>query len=219
MPVRDAGRAAGRAAHRSRRDELMDALSETLRVVRLVGAIFINAKFTAPWCYQSPRADTAAPLLEPGAERVVIFHLITEGECYVEMDDAAAAAPGRRRRGGLPAGRRASHDLAARPAAGDGRAAGCRAVAPAAPAGLRRRRARRRAWSAATWPAMRGSRACCSPACRRSCASTCAARMPASGSKRRCATRSPKRARRGPAARACWPSSPRCCSSRCCACT
>ncbi len=64
----------------------MDALSETLRVVRLIGAIFINGRFTAPWCYQSPRADSAAPLLEPTAERVVIFHLITEGECYVEMD-------------------------------------------------------------------------------------------------------------------------------------
>ena len=68
----------------------MDALSETLRVVRLVGAIFINARFTAPWCYQSPRADIAAPLLEPGAEHVVIWHLITEGECFVEMDDAPA---------------------------------------------------------------------------------------------------------------------------------
>ncbi|HEY6132888.1 MAG TPA: AraC family transcriptional regulator [Rubrivivax sp.] len=65
----------------------MDALSQTLRVVRLVGAIFINAKFTAPWCYQSPAADTAAPLLEPGAERVVIFHLVTEGECCVEMGE------------------------------------------------------------------------------------------------------------------------------------
>jgi AraC-like DNA-binding protein len=63
----------------------MDALSETLRVVRLVGAIFINGRFTAPWCYQSPSADTAAPFLEPSAERVVIFHLITEGECYVEL--------------------------------------------------------------------------------------------------------------------------------------
>jgi AraC-like DNA-binding protein len=63
----------------------MDALSETLRVVRLVGAIFINARFTAPWCYQSPPADSAAPLLEPGAECVVIYHLVTEGECYVEM--------------------------------------------------------------------------------------------------------------------------------------
>jgi AraC-like DNA-binding protein len=67
----------------------MDALSETLRVVRLVGAIFIQGRFTAPWCYQSPRADTVAQLLEPGAERVVIFHLITEGECFVELADAA----------------------------------------------------------------------------------------------------------------------------------
>ncbi|MGJ7490086.1 AraC family transcriptional regulator [Variovorax sp. ZT4R33] len=66
----------------------MDALSETLRVVRLVGAIFISARFTAPWCYQSPPADQAAPFLEPGAERVVIFHLITEGECFVELGDA-----------------------------------------------------------------------------------------------------------------------------------
>jgi AraC-like DNA-binding protein len=64
----------------------MDALSETLRVVRLVGAIFIQGRFSAPWCYQSPRADSAAPVLEPGAERVVIFHLITEGECFVEID-------------------------------------------------------------------------------------------------------------------------------------
>jgi len=63
----------------------MDALSETLRVVQLVGAIFINARFTAPWCYQSPCADTAARLLEPSAERVVIFHMIMEGECFVEM--------------------------------------------------------------------------------------------------------------------------------------
>ena len=67
----------------------MDALSETLRVVRLVGAIFIHAKFTAPWCYQSPRADAAAPLLEPTAERIVIFHLITEGECFVELEGQA----------------------------------------------------------------------------------------------------------------------------------
>ena len=64
----------------------MDALSETLRVVRLVGAIFIHGRFSAPWCYQSPHADSAAPLLEPTAERVVIFHMITEGDCYVEID-------------------------------------------------------------------------------------------------------------------------------------
>src|SRR5258707_8039426 len=83
-----AGRSSDHLVHRIGW-RLMDALSETLRVVHLVGAIFINARFTAPWCYQSPSADSAAPLLEPGAERVVIFHLITEGERYVEIGEDA----------------------------------------------------------------------------------------------------------------------------------
>ena len=68
----------------------MDALSETLRVVRLTGAIFIKGRFTAPWCYQSPHADSVAHILEPGAGRVVIFHMILEGECYVERGDEPA---------------------------------------------------------------------------------------------------------------------------------
>jgi AraC-like DNA-binding protein len=63
----------------------MDALSETLRVLQLRGAFFIQARFTAPWCYESPETDTVAPLLEPHADRVVIFHLVTHGECFVEM--------------------------------------------------------------------------------------------------------------------------------------
>lgn len=62
----------------------------TLRVVRMSAAIFIQARFTAPWCYQSQSADAAAPLLEPHAERVIIFHLITEGECFVELDNEVA---------------------------------------------------------------------------------------------------------------------------------
>lgn len=64
----------------------MDALSEVLRVVHLVGAIFIRGRFCAPWCYYSPHANAAAPLLEPRAEKVVIFHLITEGECFIELE-------------------------------------------------------------------------------------------------------------------------------------
>lgn len=64
----------------------MDALSEILSVVRLAGAIFVQARLSAPWCYLSPRADTVAPLLEPNAERVVIFHLVMDGECFVELE-------------------------------------------------------------------------------------------------------------------------------------
>ena len=66
----------------------MDALSEILRVVQMSGAFFVNARFSAPWCYQSPKAALAAPWLDPSAEQVVIFHLITEGECMIEMEGA-----------------------------------------------------------------------------------------------------------------------------------
>lgn len=66
----------------------MDPLSETLRVLRLSAAVFLQARFTAPWCYQSPPADVAAPVLEPAAEKVVIFHWIVEGEAVVELDGA-----------------------------------------------------------------------------------------------------------------------------------
>ena len=64
----------------------MDALAAALRAVHLVGAIFMNARLSAPWCYQSPPADEVAPLLDPDAERIVIFHLVMEGECFVEID-------------------------------------------------------------------------------------------------------------------------------------
>ena len=64
----------------------MDALSEVLRVVRLNSAVFFNARFSAPWCFASPEASTVAETLHPGTERLVIFHLLTEGECRVEVE-------------------------------------------------------------------------------------------------------------------------------------
>lgn len=64
----------------------MDALSDILRVVRLSGAFFFHARFTAPFCYAAARASDLAQLVEPGAERLVIFHLITQGECWIEPD-------------------------------------------------------------------------------------------------------------------------------------
>jgi hypothetical protein len=54
----------------------MDALSQTLRVVHLAGAIFINARLTAPWCYQSPSVG-------PG----------TSGSMLADRADHAAGAP------------------------------------------------------------------------------------------------------------------------------
>ncbi len=131
----------------------MDALSETLRVVQLVGAIFINARFTAPWCYRSPSAAAAAPILEPGAERIVIFHLVTEGECYVEMENAL---PVKLIAGDVvvfPAGD--THCMTSQPGLppAKGCAVGCGSRAAATATDLRRRGARRHGWCAAIWRA------------------------------------------------------------------
>ena len=68
----------------------MDALSEALRAVRLVGAIFVDARLSAPWCLATPSASAAVPYLEPHAERVVIFHWIVHGACFAEYGLAPA---------------------------------------------------------------------------------------------------------------------------------
>lgn len=63
----------------------MDALSEALRSVRMTGAIFLDAEFTAPWSFGSPRAELSASVLAPGTERLIVYHLVTEGRAWVKM--------------------------------------------------------------------------------------------------------------------------------------
>ncbi|MFZ0851918.1 MAG: AraC family transcriptional regulator [Hyphomicrobiaceae bacterium] len=63
----------------------MDALSEALRSVRMTGAIFLDAEFTAPWSFRSPRAQQAAPVVAPGTEQLIIYHLVIEGMAWVKM--------------------------------------------------------------------------------------------------------------------------------------
>jgi len=65
----------------------MDALSEVLKVVKLDGAIFYNAEFSSPWCFASPGSRTMAPLLAPGADHVIIYHLLIEGRGFARLKD------------------------------------------------------------------------------------------------------------------------------------
>ena len=66
----------------------MDVLSEVLRVVRLEGALFFNAEFSAPWCVQrnASRHDIA-PYLSPRAGHLIIYHFLTEGRAYARLPD------------------------------------------------------------------------------------------------------------------------------------
>lgn len=64
----------------------MDVLSEILRVIKLEGAIFYNAEFTAPWSFRSPRSSVLAPYFSAGGGHVIIFHLLTEGQGYAQLE-------------------------------------------------------------------------------------------------------------------------------------
>jgi AraC-like DNA-binding protein len=65
----------------------MDVLSDVLKAIRLEGAVFLNAEFTSPWSVSAPPASVMAQLLSPGAGRIIIYHLLLEGECQAEVKD------------------------------------------------------------------------------------------------------------------------------------
>jgi AraC-like DNA-binding protein len=64
----------------------MDVLSEVLKAVKLDGAMFYNAEFSAPWCFCSPASPTLAPYLSTDFRHVIIFHLLTEGRGYAQVE-------------------------------------------------------------------------------------------------------------------------------------
>ncbi|MBP6014485.1 MAG: AraC family transcriptional regulator [Alphaproteobacteria bacterium] len=66
----------------------MDALSDVLRVVGLTGGIFLDARFTAPWCITGQVGpESCAPFMAPPA-RIVCFHFVVEGSCLIDVKEA-----------------------------------------------------------------------------------------------------------------------------------
>jgi len=70
----------------------LDALSDVLKIVRLTGAVFMDAEFTAPWCIGEPTGVEVCIEHLPQAQHVVIYHLVTEGRCEVSVPGRAAAS-------------------------------------------------------------------------------------------------------------------------------
>jgi AraC-like DNA-binding protein len=70
----------------------MDVLSEVLRVIKLEGAIFYNAEFSAPWVFRAPPSHVVAPYFSPGGGHVIIYHLLTDGKCYAALEDGERTA-------------------------------------------------------------------------------------------------------------------------------
>ena len=64
----------------------MDVLSEVLKGVKLRGALFYNGEFSSPWCVNASSARALARQFAPGAEHVIMFHFLTEGRCFVQLE-------------------------------------------------------------------------------------------------------------------------------------
>jgi len=71
----------------------MDVLSEVLKAVKLDGALFYNAEFSAPWCFRSPASHAVAPYFSSGSRHVIIYHLLTEGRGYAHVEGDGRPVP------------------------------------------------------------------------------------------------------------------------------
>jgi AraC-like DNA-binding protein len=60
----------------------IDALSEVLRAVRLRGAVFFVVDATAPWVAEAPTGRELTPLIMPGVQHLLEYHIVTRGSCY-----------------------------------------------------------------------------------------------------------------------------------------
>ena len=66
----------------------MDALSDVLKSVRLAGACYLDAEFTAPWCIRGDLTPPSVRARLSGADHVAFFHFLTEGECKVQLAES-----------------------------------------------------------------------------------------------------------------------------------
>jgi AraC-like DNA-binding protein len=64
-----------------------DVLSEVLRAVRLSGAVFFTVDGASPWVAEAPAGSVIGPLVMPGAEHVIEYHVVAKGMCYGALID------------------------------------------------------------------------------------------------------------------------------------
>lgn len=62
-----------------------EPLSDVLRAVRLSGALFFLVEARSPWTSEAPDGATLAPVILPGAQQIVSYHLVREGACWCTL--------------------------------------------------------------------------------------------------------------------------------------
>jgi AraC-like DNA-binding protein len=61
----------------------VEPLNDALERIRLEGAIFMRCEFTERWALSDLGGPGFAAMMHPGAERLVLFHVVASGRCWV----------------------------------------------------------------------------------------------------------------------------------------
>lgn len=64
-----------------------DPLSDLLASMHLAGAVLFRAEFREPWCVVTPGARQLAQVLPFRTERIIPFHIVARGGCWLEIPD------------------------------------------------------------------------------------------------------------------------------------
>ena len=67
----------------------MDAFSEVLSGVRLQGALFFSAAFSAPWQLSTPHCRVLSATLATDAPHMLLYHFVVDGSARVKLDGSA----------------------------------------------------------------------------------------------------------------------------------
>lgn len=65
----------------------VEPLNDALERIRLEGAIFMRCEFTERWALSDLGGPMFAAMMHPGAERLVLFHVVASGRCWVSTPD------------------------------------------------------------------------------------------------------------------------------------
>jgi AraC-like DNA-binding protein len=70
-----------------RADAPIEPLNEALERLRLEGAIFMRTECTERWALGDSGGPAFAGMMHPGAERLILFHVVASGRCFVSCGD------------------------------------------------------------------------------------------------------------------------------------
>jgi AraC-like DNA-binding protein len=70
-----------------RTDTRVEPLNEALEHLRLEGAIYLRAEYTERWALSDLGGPLFASMMHPGAERLILFHVVASGRCFVSCGD------------------------------------------------------------------------------------------------------------------------------------